>query len=187
MESSYAQAEGETLPQRFIGMYHPHGIAAELFTMRDSDTETSFDLGYADCPLQPFDDAATYGKSFKDRIIAIEGLDLLSDTNGHNSAGTILTGSRIIGGTGGLPENSSIDQFLAVENGLGDPTLVTSVALAVGNKELSGRETLSFGEGGVPFPRSSIRCSPSTSCSSRRWSAATPQRRRPPNASAGSA
>jgi hypothetical protein len=153
VESSYAQAAGEALPQRFIGVYHPHGIAAELFTMRDGDTETSFDLGYADSPLQPFDDAATYGKSFKDKIIAIEGLDLLSDTNGHNSAGTILTGSRIVGGTGGLPEYSSLDQFLAVENGLGDATVVTSVALAVGNKELSARETLSFGMGGVPLSK----------------------------------
>ncbi|HTQ04358.1 MAG TPA: DUF1552 domain-containing protein [Polyangiaceae bacterium] len=153
VETSYAQDAGEALPQRFIGVYHPHGIAAELFTMRDSDSETNFDLGYADCPLQPFDDAATYGKSYKDRIVAIEGLDLLSDTNGHNSAGTILTGSRIVGGTGGIPENSSVDQFLAVENNLGDPTLVTSVALAVGNKELSGRETLSFGTGGVPISK----------------------------------
>jgi hypothetical protein len=153
VESSYAQAEGEALPQRFIGLYHPHGIAAELFTLRDGETETSFDLNYADSPLQPFDDAATYGKSFKNQIITIEGLDLLSDTNGHNSAGTILTGSRIVGGTGGMPENSSLDQFLAVDSGLGDATLVTSVALAVGNKEASGRETLSFGTGGVPISK----------------------------------
>lgn len=153
VETSYAQDAGAALPLRFIGMYHPHGIAAELFTRRDSETETSFDLTYQDCPLQPFDDAATYGKSFKDKIVTIEGLDLLSDTNGHNSAGTILTGSRIVGGEGGIPENSSLDQFLAVENDLGDATLVTSVALAVGNKALSGAETLSFGTGGVPLSK----------------------------------
>ena len=153
VESSYAQAEGQPLPERFIGVYHPHGIAAELFTMRDGDTETAFDLSYEDCPLQPFDDAATYGKSFKDKVIVIEGIDLLSDTNAHNSAGTILTGSRIVGGTGGRPENSSLDQFLAVKNGLGDATLIPSVALAVGNKEPSARETLSFGEGGIPISK----------------------------------
>jgi len=153
VESSYAQAAGEALPQRFIGVYHPHGIAAELFTLRDGETETSFDLGYADSPLAPFDDAATYGKSFKDKLVTIEGLDLLSDTNGHNSAGTILTGSRIVGGTGGLPEYSSLDQFLAVESSLGDATVVPSVALAVGNKELSARETLSFGKGGIPLSK----------------------------------
>jgi len=153
VEHSYAQAEGVSLPQRFIGVYHPHGIAAELFTMRDGDTETAFDLTYEASPLQPFDDAGTYGRSFKDKIVVIEGIDLLSDTNGHNSAGTILTGSRIVGGAGGLPVNSSIDQFLAVKNGLGDSTLVTSVALGVGDKELSARQTLSFAEGGVPISK----------------------------------
>lgn len=153
VETSHAQAAGATLPQRFIGIYHPHGIAAELFTRRDGETETSFDLDYADSPLQPFDDVATYGKSFKQQLITIEGLDLISDTNGHNSAGTILTGSRIVGGVGGMPENSSLDQFLAVEQNLGDPTVVTSVALGVGNKQASGAETLSFGTGGVPISK----------------------------------
>ncbi len=86
---------GEALPQRFVGVYHPHGIAAELFTRRPADTDTRFDLGYQDSPLEPFDDAATYGRSFKEQIIVIEGLDLLSSTNGHESAATILTGSQI--------------------------------------------------------------------------------------------
>lgn len=153
VENAYAQSEGLALPQRFVGVYHPHGVAAELFTRREGETETEFALDYPDSPLQPFDDPATYGRSFKHQIVVVEGIDLLSDTNGHNSAGTILTGSRIVGGPGGLPWNSSIDQFLAVENGLGAETLVTSVALAVGNKELSARETLSFGAGGVPLTK----------------------------------
>ena len=150
VEDSFAQSAGEALPQRFIGVYHPHGIAAELFTMRDTDTETNFNLTYADSPLQPFDDAAKYGKSFKDKILVIEGIDLLSDANGHDTAGTILTGSRV---SGNLPQNSSLDQFLAVEKGLGKSTRVTSVALAVGNKELKAGETLSFGVGGVPISK----------------------------------
>jgi hypothetical protein len=153
VQNSYAQSEGEAPPQRFIGVYHPHGIAAELFTMGDGETENSFEFDYSDSPLSPFDDAATYGQSFKDRVVVIEGLDLLSDTNAHNSAGCILTGSRIVGGDGGLPINSSLDQFLAVEHGLGEATAVSSVALAVGNKELSSRETLSFGTGGVPLSK----------------------------------
>ena len=99
------------------------------------------------------DDPATYGRSFKDKVVVIEGVDVLSDTNAHNSAGTILTGSRIVGGDGGLPWNSSLDQFLAVENWLGDATLVPSVALAVGSKQLSARETLSFGQGGIPISK----------------------------------
>jgi hypothetical protein len=144
---------GVPQPLRFIGVYHPHGIAAELFARREGETETKFDLRYPDSPLQPFDDAATYGRSFKDKIVAIEGVDVLSDTNGHNSAGTILTGSRIVGGDGGLPWSSSLDQFLAVERRLGDATPVPSVALAVGSKQLSARETLSFGPGGVPISK----------------------------------
>lgn len=153
IENSYAQADGETLPARFIGVYHPHGVAAELFTRRDDETETDFALDYTDSPLQPFDDADTYGASFKDKVVVIEGIDLLSDTNAHNSAGTILTGSRIVNGPGGLPRNSSLDQFLAVEHGLGSTTLVPSVALGVGNKELTARESLSFGVGGIPISK----------------------------------
>ncbi len=150
LENSHAQAAGEALPQRLIGVYHPHGVAAELFTMRDTDTETVFNLTYTDSPLQPFDDAATYGKSFKDKIVVIEGIDLLSEANGHDTGGTILTGSRV---NAGLPQNSSLDQFLAVEKGLGSTTRVTSVALAVGNKELKAGETLSFGVGGAPISK----------------------------------
>ncbi len=153
VESARAAEAGVAPPLRLIGIYHPHGIAAELFTMRHGDTETSFDLRYPDSPLQPFDDPATYGRSFKDKIVVIEGVDILSDTNAHNSAGTILTGSRIVGGDGGLPWNSSLDQFLAVERRLGDGTLVPSIALAVGSKQLSARETLSFGTGGVPISK----------------------------------
>lgn len=153
VEQSYAQSEGEELPLRFIGVFHPHGSAAEHFTRRDDETETSFALDYPHCPLQPFDDAATYGKSYKDKIVVIEGLDLMSDANAHNSAGAILTGSRITGAAGGAPENSSLDQFLAIEHGLGMGNLVPSVALSVGNNELSAAEGLSFGERGVPISK----------------------------------
>jgi hypothetical protein len=150
VRDAYARSVGEALPQRFIGVYHPHGIAAELFARRPGETDTRFDVTHPDCPLAPFDDAATYGRSFKDRIVVIEGLDLLSSTNGHESAATILTGSQI---TDELPLNSSLDQFLAVESGLGAATPVTSVALAVGSAELGARETLSFGPGGVPVSK----------------------------------
>src|ERR1051325_1106965 len=115
LQESRRLESGLPPPPRFIGVYHPHGIAAELFTMRAGETETTFDVRQPDNPLQPFDDPARYGRSFKDKIVVIEGIDVLSDTNAHNSAGTILTGSRIVGGDGGLPWNSSLDQFLAVE------------------------------------------------------------------------
>ena len=99
LEDSVAQAAGETIPLKFAGIYHPHGVAAELFVMQSGDSESSFSLTYSNggsqCSLQPFDDAATYGKSFKDRLLVIDGLDLAYD--GHDAVGAILTGSRING------------------------------------------------------------------------------------------
>jgi hypothetical protein len=151
LENSVAQAAGETLPLKFITIYHPHGLSAEYWAMKASDTETNFDIGYQDCSLQPFDDAATYGKSFKDKILVVEGIDHLSNANGHDSAGTILTGSRIDSGT--KPQNISLDQYLAVTKGLGSATRVTSVSLGVGNDSTASGTTLSYAEGGVPLPK----------------------------------
>jgi hypothetical protein len=152
LEDSVAKAAGETLPLRFIGIYHPHGIAAEMWAMQAGDTETAFNITYPDCSLQPFDDATTYGKSFKDKILAVEGIDHISNANGHDSAATILTGSRIDSG-GSKPLNSSIDQFLAVEKGLGASTPITSIALGVGNDSTQAGWTLSCGQGGTPLPK----------------------------------
>jgi Protein of unknown function (DUF1552) len=137
-------------PLKFVTIYHPHGVSAEYWAMRAGDTETSFDITYDDCSLQPFDDAATYGKSFKDKILLVEGVDLLSAANGHDSAGTILTGSRI---DGKKPLNISLDQLLAVEMGLGADSLVASVALGVGTDGTESGTTLSYGAGGVPLPK----------------------------------
>lgn len=159
LEDSVARAAGEALPLKLITISHPHGIAAEYFgartpaspelmveglSLRGSDTETSFDIAYPNCSLQPFDDAATYGKSFKDRLLLLEGVDLAYD--GHDAVASILTGSRI---SGGLPANSSLDQYLAVEMGLGAATLKSSVALAVGSPDTSPGNTLSYSKGGV--------------------------------------
>ena len=152
LEDSVARAQGEPQPLRFVTLYHPHGIAAEYFAMQPGDTETNFNLGYANCSLQPFDDAATYGRSFKDKVLLVEGVDLLSNANGHDTAGTILTGSRI-DSSASKPLNSSLDQFLAVEKGLGAGTPITSLALGVGNDGTQAGATLSFGVGGAPLPK----------------------------------
>jgi hypothetical protein len=136
-------------PLKFIGIYHPHGVAAEYWAMRSTDTETSFDIAYENCSLKPFDDAATYGKSFKDKIIPIEGIELLSSANGHDTAATILTGSRV----SGKPSNLSLDQYLAVALGLGSATSVASAALAIGTDGSEAGMTLSYGEGGAPLPK----------------------------------
>jgi hypothetical protein len=151
LENSVAQAAGEALPLKFITIYHPHGVSAEYWAMKGADTETAFDIAYPNCSLQPFDDAATFGKSYKDKILVLEGIDLLSNANGHDTAGTILTGSRIEGGQ--KPQNISLDQYLAVAKGLGSGTRVTSLPLGVGNDGTASGLTLSYGEGGVALPK----------------------------------
>jgi len=151
LEDSVAHAAGETPPLRFVTMYHPHGIAAETWAMRGADTETSFDLTFTEpssgavCPLAPLE-------PHKSRLLVIEGLDLLSNAKGHDSAGTILTGSRVNTSLQ-RTENSSLDQFLAVEQGLGKSTRITSIELAVGTDNAFPGETLSYGAGGVPLPK----------------------------------
>ena len=159
LEDSFAHAAGETLPLKFLTISHPHGIASEYFgaraatspdiavdglSLRGNDTETSFDIAYPNCSLQPFDDAATYGKSFKDRLLLIEGLDLASD--GHDAVASILTGSSL---NGGVPANSSLDQYLAVELGLGAATRKSNVVLAVGSPDTYPGSTLSYSKGGI--------------------------------------
>jgi hypothetical protein len=159
LEDSFAHAAGATLPLKLMTISAPHGIAHEYWGMRTptspdiaveglsmkgTDTETSFDIGYPNCSLQPFDDAATYGKSFKDRILVIEGLDLAAD--GHDAVATILTGSPL---ANGKPGNSSLDQFLSVEKGLGAATRKSNIVLGVGDSGTSPGSTLSYSAGGV--------------------------------------
>jgi hypothetical protein len=159
LEDSFAQAAGDPLPLKLITISAPHGVAAEYWNTRWSDgpaitldglslqgteTETSFDIAYPNCSLQPFDDAATYGKSFKDRLLTVEGLDLASD--GHDAVASILTGSPLSNGT---PANSSLDQFLAVEKGLGASTRRSNLVLCVGDNGIHAGNTLSYSAGGV--------------------------------------
>jgi hypothetical protein len=151
LENSVAQAAGEELPLKFVGMYHPHGVSAEYWAMKTADTETAFDLTYENCSLQPFDDATTYGKSYKNKLLVLEGIDLMSNANGHSTGGTIFTGSRIDGGT--QPKNISLDQYLAVTQKLGSATRVTSISLGVGNDSTEVGQTLSYAEGGAPLPK----------------------------------
>jgi hypothetical protein len=159
LEDSFAQSVGDALPLKLLVISAPHGVAYEYFSMRTpespditveglstrgTDTETSFDIAYPNCSLGPFDDAATYGKSFKDRLLVIEGLDLATD--GHDAVASILTGSPL---NGGLPANSSLDQFLAVESGLGAGTRRSNVVLTVGSPSINPGDTLSYSTGGT--------------------------------------
>jgi uncharacterized protein DUF1552 len=150
LEGSVVQAAGATTPLNLIVLYHPHGISAEYWAMQTGDTETSFNITYPGCSLQPLDDPATFGKSYKDKILVIEHLSHLSEVGGHNSAATITTGSKI---SNNSPLNSSIDQYLAHEKGLGANTAVSSLAVGVGVQDNDAGTSLTFGPGGNALPK----------------------------------
>lgn len=141
-----AEAPSARPPLRFVGVYVPHGCAYELWK-----PGAGFDLRYTDCSLAPFDAPDVYGRSFKDRLLVIDGLDLAAGievgTVGHDASRVILTGS---GATG---KNPSIDQFLAVDQMLGADTPHSSVTLAVGNDKTDLGANISYAAGGTPIPK----------------------------------
>jgi hypothetical protein len=151
LENSAVHAAEGNLPLSFVGVYHPHGASSPLFWRRAEDTETRFELNYvepisgAQSVLAPFDDAATYGRSFKDKVIVLDGLDITTGLVGHDAPRCLFTGA-------GWQEAPSLDQFLAVDQGLGAGTPFSSLVLGVG---LYGneRETLSFSSAGARLPR----------------------------------
>jgi hypothetical protein len=141
-----AKSRGAGRPVRLIAVYTPHGRAHELWQPHEG-----FDMRFADSILRPFDDAETYGKSFRDRLLVLDGIDLsagiASGTSGHDGPRVILTGSGADG------RNASIDQYLAVERGLGAETPHTSIVLGVGNAQPEIGASISYGEGGTPIPK----------------------------------
>jgi Protein of unknown function (DUF1552) len=138
--------EAQTVPLRFIGIYAPHGVAKELWRPRDG-----FNITYDNCSLAPFDDPATYGKSFKDKLLVIEGIDLAAGIRGgaagHDAPRCILTGS------GSSGANPSIDQYLALDKQLGAQTRVASIVLGVGNNLTDNQSNISYAKGGAPLPK----------------------------------
>lgn len=130
----------------FIGVYMPHGVAREYWLPHDG-----FDIGYDGCSLAPFADAATLGKSYADRLLVLEGLDLTAGieggTTGHDASRVILTGSAQSG------QNASIDQFLALEHGLGQDTPLASLVLGVGTSAPELGQCISYAKGGVALPK----------------------------------
>lgn len=135
LESSAAEAEP---PLRLVTMYHPHSASSPLFGMQDGDTETAFSLNYEHSVLAPLE-------PFRERLAIIEGLDLIHAA-GHDAPHTLFAGS--IGNT------PTLDQYLAVDCGLGDPTLVTSLTLSVGTGEGGNiPNVVSLGAGGAVVPQ----------------------------------
>lgn len=150
---SVARAQGMTAPLRFIGVYHPHGIASEYWARRASETDTSFSLTFTDSVLAPFDSPSLYGgRSFKNRIITFEGADLAvaetSSTPGHGAAVTLFTGSQATGADHN-PQCESIDQYLARTRGLGTGTRFPTLNVGVGALGVANQDAIAHAAGGA--------------------------------------
>jgi hypothetical protein len=66
--------------------------------------------------------------------------------DGHDATCSILTGSPLVGGH---PVNSSLDQYLSVEMGLGAATTKSNIVLGVGDPNPHAGITVSYSTGGV--------------------------------------
>lgn len=154
LEASAVQAAPGDAPQRFIGIYVPHGVAEPLYVRRPQETETSFDLRFAGSVLSPFDDPASHGRSFRDKVTTIEGIDLVASLEkkipAHSSACVLFTGSAP---RDNRAANESLDQYLAVTRGLGAETRFASLVLGVGSVGTESGNNVSYGVGGVPLPK----------------------------------
>jgi hypothetical protein len=148
LEISAVEAATGVAPQRLICFYFPHGVSSPLYRRQATDSENSFDLRFveprsgAPCVLRALDDAASYGTSFKDKLVVIDGLDFVSGAVGHDGTRAVFTGS----GTAG--KGSSIEQYLALEAGLGKDTPFSSLVLGVGtNKTGDHLDNVSYYKG----------------------------------------
>jgi hypothetical protein len=144
--ASMGSAAPSRPPLRFVGVYMPHGVAREHWS-----PGPGFDLRRTACLLRPFDEPETYGRTFKQHILPIDGIDLAAGievgTVGHEASRVILTGS------GARGVNASIDQYLAVEQGFGADTPFTSLVIGVGNEDPGLGFNLSYARGGTPLPK----------------------------------
>jgi hypothetical protein len=148
LEISAVEAATGVAPQRLLCFYFPHGVSSPLFRRQATDSEDSFDLKFieprsgAPCVLRALDDAATYGRSFKDKLVVIDGLDFVSGAVGHDGTRCVFTGSGLSG------KGSSIEQYLALEAGLGKDTPFSSLVLGVGtNKTGNHLDNVSYYKG----------------------------------------
>lgn len=174
LENNVARADGATPPLKFVGVGLFHATSHLYHARRAGETDTQYDLSYADCVLRPFDDPATYGVSFKDELLICEGFDYacahyqpggqpLVDAGGqatavpmHGALGLFLTGSSApFSPTGDWRlQNPSLDQYLAEK--YGGATRFRSVQLTnetdYGSAPTTG-SAISFGTGGAPLSR----------------------------------
>lgn len=130
----------------FIGVYMPHGMAREYWL-----PQADFDITYANCSLAPFADVRQLGKSYADQLLVLEGLDvsagIADGSTGHDASRALFTGS------GQHGRCASLDQFLALERGLGQDTPLASLVLGVGNSAPALGQCISYAKGGVALPK----------------------------------
>ncbi|MFO0547751.1 MAG: DUF1552 domain-containing protein [Polyangiaceae bacterium] len=159
LEDDAVRAEGMPTPLKFVGVGAFHGALPMFYSRKAGETDTSFDISYADCGLKPFDDPARYGKSFKDRVAIFEGFDYgvgqtSPDGNSvsfHGAMGLFLTGSAASAsfGNGSYElQNESLDQYLAAKYGGATPFRSIELATEADFGDITTSWAISFGAGG---------------------------------------
>ena len=174
VEDHFAKADGETLPLRFIGVYHPHGIAAEYFVMQYSgnpfpsgpvsttpdvvttsggvDTTTNFAsrTRTARCSrstTQPPTARATRARFASSRGSTTSRTPTVTTRRGRSSPAARSTV--------GPQAAQLVDR--SVPGGRERPrqrcTPVTSIQLGVGDDGTESGTTLSYSEGGIALPK----------------------------------
>jgi Protein of unknown function (DUF1552) len=165
LEDDAVRAQGQATPLRFVGVGAFGGTTQPLYARQAGETDTNFDISYSDSPLRCFDEPATYGRSFKEKLLIFEGFDYgcgrLPSGNGpgvafHGAMGLFLTGSSSDGtvqAPSGRVKNASLDQYLAVRHG--DSTPFRSLELCVEHDAIDPGMAfaIAYGEGGVTLPR----------------------------------
>jgi hypothetical protein len=125
-------------PLRFVGVTIGNGTPVEFWR-----PQPGFVINGLNQSLQPFDDPATYGTSFKNKLTIVDGICNYaaseSNSNGHASGPCIWTGS--VNGSNNLPKCESLETYLGVTKGLGTTAFPTLLYAAGG--------ATAYGAGGV--------------------------------------
>lgn len=141
------EASAAEPPLRLFIIQTPQGTVHPSWTPR-----AGFDIAYQGSILAPL-------APYKDKMLVLDGLDFKVayehglPVGGHECGMvTCLTGSRVRGTDGGLPESESVDQ--AIARAIGNGTKIRSVEL-LGWKQFSGTSAvnhISFSQGGTRIP-----------------------------------
>jgi len=114
-------------PLRFMALRHNHGTPTEFWR-----PQPGFVINGPNQSLQPYDDAATFGKSWKNNLVVIDGVNNVvageCNSGGHASTPTIWTGSTL----SPTPKCESIETYLAVTKGLGNATQFPTILYGPG-------------------------------------------------------